>query len=231
MDDYGSGRPVLTREKILSGVIDEVARENLGSPVIPIDERLAIKRSMLNELGPEEDVWVFGYGSLIWNPAFHFDERRVVHLHGYRRCFSFWSVGGRGTPEKPGLMLALEPGGSCRGVGFRIRRDKALTELRSVFMREMVTGAYKARWVTVRCGGEKIRAITFVANPSHGNYAGVLPLETVADYLWNAGGWLGRGRDYLINTVDHLDELGIRDGSLARLRELVEQRIKENEGE
>jgi cation transport protein ChaC len=229
LNDSSSARPVLTRERILSGAIDDVIRSRMDAARIkPVPERLAAKRALLAELEPDEDVWVFGYGSLIWNPAFLFEEKRTAHVHGYRRCYAFWTTSGRGTPENPGLMLGLVPGGSCRGVAFRIRRDRVSTELRSIFMREMVTGAYAPRWVAARADGEVVKAITFVANPGHPNYAGILPPETVADNIWSASGWLGHCRDYLINTVQHLEELGIRDGPLRRILHLVERRVREN---
>lgn len=215
---------------LLSGKIEEIVRTKIDSSRIKsVAERMAAMRSLLVQLPPDEDVWVFGYGSLIWNPAFHYQEKRSAHVHGFHRRFAFWTTTGRGTPENPGLMLALEPGGSCRGVAFRIRRGDTQTELRSVFMREMVTGAYYPRLVSATAEGEPIKAISFIANPRHPNYAGFLPLDVVADNIWNASGWLGHCRDYLINTVQHLEEWGIRDHNLCHVLKLVEQRLREND--
>lgn len=229
VNDSSSESPIITREMLLSGEIDKIVRTKMGSARIKsVAERMAAKRSLLAQLSPEEDVWVFGYGSLIWNPAFYYQEKRSAHVYGFHRRFAFWTTTGRGTPESPGLMLALEPGGSCRGVAFRIRRADASTELRSVFMREMVTGAYFPRLVSATAEGQSIKAISFIANPQHPNYVGYLPLDVVADNIWTACGWLGHCRDYLINTVQHLEEWGIRDRNLCHVLKLVEQRLREN---
>ena len=102
------------REEILSGAFEIRARQFLRDskiPMRPIEERLAIRDRLLAQLDPGEDVWVYGYGSLIWNPAFHFAERHIAKLHGFHRRFVFWSTAGRGSPDCPGMMLALEPGG------------------------------------------------------------------------------------------------------------------------
>ncbi len=218
------------REEILSGAFEARAARFLRDaniPITPAAERLAIKRRMLADHAPGDDVWVFGYGSLIWNPAFHYAERRVGRLHGLHRRFVFWSTSGRGSPERPGMMLALEPGGSCGGVALRIAAEDVGTELDAVFLRELMTASYNPRWVRLRCDGEIVRAIAFVANRAHRNYAGRLPLETVARHLAEAEGGLGTCRDYLANTATHLKRLGIRDSGIETLTRLVEARLSE----
>jgi len=212
------------REEILSGALEARVREHsrdFAQRIIPVAERLAIKNSLLEKIAPDEDVWVFGYGSLMWNPAFHYAERRIARLHGYHRRFVFWSTSGRGTPDSPGMMLALAPGGSCVGVAFRIRRDEEVPELNSVFMRELMTGAYHARWVRLRTEEGPVPAIGLIADPAHRNYAGRLPLETVARHIAGAEGWLGPCSDYLIRTTNHLREIGIHDSCLETLMGLV----------
>lgn len=124
-------KPVLTRESILDGSIREYI---LGNPelrrlVLPDAERSASLRATLDEAPAEGDVWVFGYGSLIWNPAFHFVEKRTARIHGYHRRFCLWTQLGRGSAENPGLMLGLENGGACRGVIFRVAEQAVATEL------------------------------------------------------------------------------------------------------
>jgi len=229
-DDSGSAGHFLNRRRILSGEMEAIVREaGHGHRIRPAEQRLAIKRAMISALPAHEDVWLFGYGSLIWNPAFEYDERVVGTVHGYHRYFCFWTTMGRGSPEHPGMMLALEPGGSCKGVAFRIRRERAYEELRSVFLREMMTGSYHCRWANVQNGDRRIRAITFVANHESHNYAGKLPMEKVAYYVAHAEGRIGRSRDYLRYTVRHMRALGIEDSGLNRLLALVEEERRKEE--
>lgn len=219
------------REEILSGAFEVRARgflRDANIPIKPIAERLAIKQRMLDERGPSEEIWVFGYGSLMWNPAFHFAESRVAKLYGYHRRFVFWSTSGRGSPDNPGMMLALEQGGCCTGIALRIAPKDVGRELDSVFMRELMTGSYHPRWVTLRTDEGDVRAISFIANKKHQNYAGRLPLEKVAGYLAEAEGGLGTCREYLVNTAAHLQELGIRDSGLETLARLVQAVRGEN---
>ena len=215
------------REEILAGRLDALVRDAPRDPSVRIKtvaERTAAKRAMLDQVAPGEDVWLFGYGSLIWNPAFRYDERRVGRIHGFHRRFSFWTTIGRGTPELPGMMLALEPGGSCTGVVFRVAAEAADGELQSVFLREMLTGSYHARWMRARTDSGPVRAIAFVANGAHRNHAGRVPPEIVARHIAEAEGRLGPCRDYLINTVRHLEALGIHDRPMTRLLALVQAR-------
>ncbi len=212
------------REEILSGAFEIRARSFLRDadiPIRPIAERLAIKQRMLDQRRPDEDIWVFGYGSLMWNPAFHFAETRVARLFGFHRRFVFWSTSGRGSPDRPGMMLALDRGGSCTGIALRIAPGDVGRELDSVFMRELMTGSYHPRWVKLRTDAGDIQGITFIANKDHRNYAGKLPLEKVAGYVAQAEGGLGTCREYLINTQAHLRELGIRDSGIESLTRLV----------
>lgn len=212
------------REEILSGAFEARAAQfirDAGIPIKPIAERLATKDRLLAELDPGEDVWVYGYGSLIWNPAFHFIERRVAKLHGFHRRFVFWSTSGRGSPDRPGMMLALEPGGCCSGVAYRIAPDAVDTELKSIFMRELMTGSYKPRWVRLETDRGPARALTFTANRNHISYAGRVPLDQVAAHMAHAEGGLGTCREYLFNTTEHLRELGIIDTGLEALTKMV----------
>ncbi len=222
----GTRGNMLNREAILSGRIDRYVGEyarRYGLRINSVEERTEIKRSMLATVPHGEDVWVFGYGSLIWNPAFHHVEARCGRVYGYHRRFVFWSKMGRGSPDRPGLMLGLARGGSCNGLAFRVAAAAAETELQSVFMREMVSTAYHARWLKVETGGGPVRAIGFVANPEHRFYAGRVPLPEAARYIAVAEGRLGTSRDYLHNTVSHLEALGIEDAGMRTLRDLVMQ--------
>ena len=215
-----------TREDFLNGVLDEHWRPHAAAghtKMLTVAEREEIKHGILAALPDGADVWVFGYGSLVWNPAFHFVESRIAHLHGWHRSFCFWSRMGRGSPERPGLMMGLMPGGACRGIAYRIARAAAEIELRALLMREMLGTAYRMRWVDVTGAEGPVRAITFTANKEHTTFCGRMPLEEAARYIATARGKFGCSRDYLDNTVRHLEALGIRDRNLRKLHALVEK--------
>ncbi|MEQ9813651.1 MAG: gamma-glutamylcyclotransferase [Azospirillaceae bacterium] len=216
----------ITRESLKNGVIAEMIRRHDSSLRLLTDAERAASLEATLAAGPVSgwrggDVWVFGYGSLIWNPAFHFVERRHARIHGYHRRFCLWTPLGRGTPDNPGLMLGLEPGGSCHGVVFRIAEAAVREELEIVWRREMVAGSYRPTWVTALTGGRRVPAITFVMNRRNERYSGRLEEERVVRTLSTACGQLGSCRDYLFNTVEHLDEMGIRDRHLHRLYQQV----------
>ena len=222
----GTRSLVLTREAILSGRIERFVRRNArryNLRIKSVEERTAIMHEMLADAPAGEDVWVFGYGSLMWNPAFRHTETRAGRVHGYHRRFVFWSTIGRGSRERPGMMMGLARGGSCNGLALRIASEGVETELRSVFMREMISTAYHARWVTVRTADGPVRAIAFVANPGHVFHAGRVPPEEAARHIAFGEGELGSSREYLYNTVSHLDALGIRDSGMQALLTLVKR--------
>lgn len=196
-------------------------RINPGVPVLSDAEQEASLRGILDEHRPGADLWLFGYGSLVWNPIVHHEERRVARLHGFHRSFCLWSHVNRGSLQKPGLVLGLDSGGSCRGVAFRIAGHNAAEELRLLWRREMVLGAYSPRWTEVDAGNETLRAIAFFVNRGHPNYAGKLPLETVIKTLVSTRGQLGTPAEYLLETVRGLIEHGVRDPYLLELRKRV----------
>jgi cation transport protein ChaC len=212
---------MLTRENLKSGAVRKIVAD-LGLLRVLSDEELAASLGgMLEGVDLSRGVWVFGYGSLIWNPAFHFTDRVVGKIHGFHRRFCLWAHLGRGQPDRPGLMLGLERGGSCRGVAYRIAPEAALEELDIIWRREMIGGAYRPRWVRVYMPERTVRAITFTINHAHERYARDLSDEEAARAIAGASGFLGACADYLINTVDHLAELGIHDRPLERLRDRV----------
>ena len=170
---------------------------------------------------PGEDVWLFGYGSLMWNPTVIFSEQRPGVVYGYHRRYCFWIRAGRGSPKMPGLMLGLDRGGCCLGHAFRIEARQAAAELELVWRREMISGVYLPRWVTLHSPQGKIRAITFVVDRGHNQYIPELPPEKAALHLAKAEGFLGSSRVYLENTIAHLDALGFSDSYLNRLHRLV----------
>lgn len=172
-------------------------------------------------------VWIFAYGSLIWKPEIEPAERRRVRARGWHRAFTIELHGWRGTPEVPGLMLALAPGGSCTGLAFRLDPATATADLARLVRREMPFHelAGNARWITVESDAGPMPAITFYASPVGTRVSPGLPLETVARRLALACGHAGSCADYLYNTVAHLEAEGIRDRNLWQLQRLVAEEI------
>jgi cation transport protein ChaC len=171
---------------------------------------------------PGEEFWVFAYGSLMWRPGFRCLESRPALLRGYHRAFCIYSVRYRGTPERPGLVLGLDRGGACRGRALRVAAEDAEAVAAYLHEREMVTGVYEPRWLPVEVEGGRIRAATYVADRRHAQYTGKLDPELIAEMILAGVGAAGSNRDYLENTVRHLDELGITDCALHELLRLVE---------
>lgn len=176
---------------------------------------------------PGEDFWVFGYGSLMWHPGFPHVEVRVARLHGYHRRFCIYSHRYRGTPERPGLVLGLDRGGSCRGLVFRVPGAEAAGVLDYLYAREMITGIYIPSWLTLETEQGPVTAASFVVDRSHVQYTGPMTLEETADYIVQGHGARGACADYLANTVQHLEGLGLGAGALKRLLRLVEARCGE----
>ena len=175
------------------------------------------------------DVWVFAYGSLIWNPDFDFVEERLGTVAGWHRSFCLgWVRIYRGTPERPGIMLAMDRGGSCRGVVFRLPPDAVDENLTKLLRREMPIKRphYPVRWVTVRTEAGPLSAIAFPISRQSDAYLPDLATETVVEALATAAGERGSMAEYLYSTITHLEARGIHDRYLWRLQELVARRIE-----
>jgi cation transport protein ChaC len=171
-----------------------------------------------------ESLWVFGYGSLMWNPGFAWEEREPATLPGFVRTFCMRSIHHRGTAEAPGLVLALDPapGASCQGLAFRVQRGEEGGTLQYLRERELISSAYveEIHRVTL-ADGRDVAALTYVVDTSHVQYCGGLDLETQARIIARAVGGRGPNTEYLWNTVAHLGELGIEDAELVWLSERV----------
>ena len=174
------------------------------------------------------DVWVFAYGSLIWNPEFAFVEERLGRVHGWHRSFCLgWVRIYRGTPDRPGIMLAMDRGGSCRGVAFNLPPDAINDSLLPLLRREMPIKGDRipARWLTVRTAEGDIRALAFPISRSDPIYLPGLTEDQVVNALATAAGERGSMAEYLYATVSHLEQRGIHDRYLWRLQDLVADRI------
>ncbi|WP_084188824.1 gamma-glutamylcyclotransferase [Salinisphaera hydrothermalis] len=173
-------------------------------------------------------AWVFGYGSLLWNPCVPVAEWLDVLLYGFHRDFRIRLTHGRGSAEAPGLMLGLVPGGSCRGMALRLPPDDVEHELLMIWRREMLTGVYTPRWVTLYDrAGASLPAMTFVANAEHDSFCRRLEDATVIEMLATGHGMIGSAAEYLNSTVAHLDEQGIHDRRLRTLRARVNAAVAE----
>jgi cation transport protein ChaC len=220
---------MITREALLDGSFMAAVRATVERAGVPACLRsdVEIEAALTDALlaRPDTpDLWVFCYGSLMWNPAFRYAERRSAILRQWHRRFCIWTPLGRGSPERPGLTLGLEPGGSTEGIAYRLPAGEAQTELMLVFLREMLSDIYDARWVGIDTTDGPVHAISFVVNPHQDRYAGVLTDEHIADVISSAQGALGTCADYLWQTMAHLEELGLRDTGLEQISRLTKSR-------
>jgi cation transport protein ChaC len=164
------------------------------------------------------DFWLFAYGSLIWDPGFPFEEARPAKLMGFHRAFCLYSTRYRGTPEKPGLVLGLDKGGSCRGIAYRVANEHRETTMAYLWDREMLNRSYHCMDLSITLlDGREVVARTFVIDRDGESYAGKLPLEDAARIIRDAHGQRGPNAAYLANTVEHLERLGLHDRRLAAL--------------
>ncbi len=171
-----------------------------------------------------DGLWVFGYGSLIWNPGFEYAQKELAELRGFRRGFCMWSVHYRGTAEAPGLVLALDAAASesCHGVAYFIPAPSAQAAHEYLRARELVSAAYVEGIHEVALqSGKRVRALCYIVDPAHEQYAGGLSLEAQAQVIARATGSAGPNHEYLENTAAHLSELGIADSHLESLHQLV----------
>jgi cation transport protein ChaC len=171
------------------------------------------------------DTWVFAYGSLLWDLGFEPAERRTASLEGFRRAFTNWTGLGRGTPERPGLGLCLEPGGGPSvGLAYRLDPARLAADLEALWRREMATAVYRAQWVWLDSAGRRLPAIAFIVDHDHPQYAGFKDEDEMATIIAAAHGSRGPCRDYLANLVGALDDLGAPEADLSRLLALVDAR-------
>ena len=173
---------------------------------------------------PPGDLWVFGYGSLMWDPGFEYMHATPALLRGYHRAFCVYSASYRGTPERPGLVLGLNRGGACRGIVFRVAGERVSTVLEQLWAREMQQLVYRPKLVPIESDDGRVNALTFIADPSHESYAGRLELDHVAQTIVSCCGARGPNIEYLANTIRHLEALGIHEPRLRQLWRAVERR-------
>ena len=204
--------PVLDRSETMSELSDEAIRSSL--------------EQTLRTHG-EEHLHLFAYGSLMWKPDLVYDDKCVGRVEGYHRRFCLWQKRSRGNRHNPNLMMALDAGGSCCGVVYRVTGPDIESKVSATWRRELVGDGYRPRWVSAKTATGALRAVTFVANRANvERYTGRLPDEVVAGYIAEACGERGSGAEYLLETVLALERLDLRDSRLWRLQRLVAERLR-----
>ncbi len=184
-----------------------------------------MKQNYLDNINLDEDIWIFGYGSLMWKPDFDFNHKATASLQGWQRSFCIYSHCYRGTAQNPGLVLGLDHPAknnkkhdlNCHGIAFNIDVAKARTILEYLWDREMVNGVYEPITANIKINGKDLKCHTFAADHKHPQYAGNLSDDEKLTIIRKAYGSTGTNRDYLINTVSQLDQMGIKDDYLHRL--------------
>ncbi|MGH8674525.1 MAG: gamma-glutamylcyclotransferase [Burkholderiales bacterium] len=172
---------------------------------------------------PRRDLWIFGYGSLMWSPDFRYAQKSVGLLRGYHRALCILSTRYRGTAHRPGLVVGLCRGGSCWGMAFRVPAARVPLVLARLWRREMIRMVYEPRLVPVRVGrGRRVRALTFVADAGHPQYVRELDLHGRAQLVAQGVGQRGRCTEYIRKTLEHMYELGVTDPHLARVLETAQ---------
>ncbi|MBV9539254.1 MAG: gamma-glutamylcyclotransferase [Acidisphaera sp.] len=217
----------ITREGLLDGTLHRmIARAMPETRLLTPEEREASLRTML-EARPTQHggAWLFCYGSLIWNPTIAFDAQRVATVRGWHRSFCLATKAGRGSAELPGLVLALDEGGSCAGVALHVAEQGLQQELTVVWAREMIAASYRPRWLALHDADGAVfgHGIAFTMNPQSPTYAGDLSAEEAAHRLAFAHGELGSSAEYLFRTRDGLRAHGIHDDTVESFAERVEK--------
>jgi cation transport protein ChaC len=206
---------------------------NPGPPGLdPMPKPLRDPKPMLDrvieEWGGHQDLWVFGYGSLIWRPEFGFIEQHPARVHGWHRALKMWSRVNRGTVENPGLVFGLLSGGSCRGMVFRVPAADGLETLGKLWLREMPTGVYDPKWLDCTTPHGSVRALAFTLSRRSPNFTGNLDDERYRHIFASAVGRYGSSLDYAQQTLLELRRHSIHDAALARLVKLAEARLSES---
>ena len=180
-------------------------------------------QQVLDDWAGRDDLWVFGYASLIWRPEFSAAEQRGATVHGWHRALKMRSRVNRGTPESPGLVFALVPGGCCRGMVYRLEKERVAAELARLWLREMPTGVYDPKWLPCQTAHGKVQALGFTLSRQSPNFVNRLPDDTLVDILRSACGRYGSTLDYLLETASSLRNCGIRDREIERLVALAQR--------
>lgn len=171
--------------------------------------------------GPRPDLWVFAYASLVWRPEFEAVEQRMARVHGHHRCLQMWSRVNRGTPERPGLVFTLLPGGSCSGLALRVPHEQVEALMPTLWAREMPNPVYDPKWLLCRTSQGPVRALAFTLSRHSPSFTGHLSPERYRDIFTHSRGRYGTTLDYARQTFEGLLQHGIHDRALERLLKLA----------
>jgi cation transport protein ChaC len=207
-------RDSLSDDSFKQKMLDEAPGE---MELMDADAFEASRQAILREAEETGELWVFGYGSLIWNPIIEVAESQPAKLTGYERRFCVWAPIGRGTPDCPGLWLGLDEGGSCDGQALRIDRAGWDAETLILWRREMISGVYIPVWVPVEIGGKTRGCCVFIANPDHDRYQAEIEWDETVAAIAQAAGSLGTCRAYLESLAEGLEKSGMSDPYIERL--------------
>jgi glutathione-specific gamma-glutamylcyclotransferase len=220
MEPMSEDRPLEAPALTATSAVTGTAATDDHSAITVRDPAPLLHRA-LAEWGGRSDLWLFGYGSLIWRPEFEHAEERPAVAQGWHRALRLESRVNRGSPELPGLVLALLPGGSARGVAFRIERERVARELEQLWAREMPTGVYDPKWVRCHTHQGSLRALAFTLSRRSPRCAGSIPDAQMLHILQHARGRFGSTLDYVTQTVLALRERGIVDRRLEQVAALA----------
>ena len=216
----------ISRETIMDPNSDVIKRfradvEAAGGRVLSLHEQHAVAKNILQQMPNTGELWIFAYGSLIWNPTLNFVEQSKATLQGWHRAFCFKIAAGRATIEKPGLMLGLVEGGHCSGVAYRIKSENIESEVEYFCKREIATDIYTPQFIKTESEHGAINSLALTVDTKNKRYCNLSDLDQVAKMIAQAEGQFGTNRDYLFQTVEHLQQLGFRDDYLDTLSEKV----------
>ena len=219
----GAPLPTPSSDPVLQG--GDAGAAGLDSSPRPVRDPQPLLERTIGEWGGHDDLWLFGYGSLIWRPDFEFTERRAARVHGWHRSLKMWSRVNRGTVQHPGLVFGLLSGGSCQGMVFRVPAADGLETLGRLWLREMPTGVYDPRWLDCLTPGGRVRALAFTLSRRSPNFTGELSDARYRQIFRSAKGRYGTSIDYARQTLLELQRHAIHDRALARLVRLAEDEL------
>ena len=215
----------LTRENISKGQLGDTIRSIPGSDkVLSDNDLLSARRKIIPDIGIGQNIYIFAYGSLLWNPTVDYEEQFIAKIFGFHRSFCMKTRLGRGSFENPGLMLGLDKGGSCVGSAFKLSNEIAIKNIDILFRREMVTGAYKPKLLKTKLeNGKNVLSLAFTVDKKHKNYFPNNTPQIKAEIISKAYGFLGSCEEYLNNTLESLSELNITDKEMNKISYFIKK--------
>ena len=218
-----SGNLKLTSRNISKGEIRKKINLLIQDKITLEDEELIrLRRKIIPDKGIGKDIYIFAYGSLLWNPTFEYEEQSSAKIYGFHRKFCMITKLGRGSFANPGLMLGLDKGGSCKGIVYKLKKMHQIKEIDLLFKREMITGSYIPKLLKTRMhSGEIVTSLAFTVDQKNENYVRNLSIIETAKLISNAHGFLGSCEEYLNYTISSLTELNIVDKKMNDIYNLI----------